>query len=81
MNSIFEKLNERKNEKIPMFTYFQFIEEEIDMSTQFLQIQKNAFFLPPYECFFSKLRDHNPFEQDFTEFTKLFNSRLPNRRL
>ena len=42
VNSIFEKLNERKNESTPMFE-FQNIEEEekIDMSTQFLQIQKN----------------------------------------
>ena len=43
VSSIFEKLNERKNESIPMFE-FQNIEEEeeeIDMSTQFLQIQKN----------------------------------------
>ena len=45
VSSIFEKLNERKNdESTPMFE-FQNIEEEeeeeIDMSTQFLQIQKN----------------------------------------
>ena len=42
VNSIFEKLNERKNESTPMFE-FQNIEEEeeIDMSTQFLQVQKN----------------------------------------
>ena len=33
-------------------------------------------FLPPYECFFSKLRDHNPLEKEFTDFTKLLNSGL-----
>ena len=43
VNSNFEKLNERKNESTPIFE-FQNIEdeeEEIDMSSQFLQIQKN----------------------------------------
>ena len=41
VNSIFEKLNGRKDESTPMFE-FQYIEEqEIDMSTQFVQIQKN----------------------------------------
>ena len=183
VSSIFEKLNGRKDEKTPMFE-FQYIEgEEIDMSTQFLQIQKNQLlelqqhferyvsilpvfgfnsgkydlnliksyllpyliherdiqptvikkanhfvsfnfgdvqfldilnflggatsldsflkayktnetkgffayewfdspnkldvtFLPPYECFFSKLRDHNPLEKEFTDFTKLLNSGL-----
>ena len=42
VNSIFEKLNEKKKESSPMFE-FQNIEEEeeIDMSTQFLQILKN----------------------------------------
>ena len=41
VNSIFEKLNGRKDESTPMFE-FQYIEEEeeMDMSTQFLQIQK-----------------------------------------
>ena len=33
-------------------------------------------FLLPYECFFSKLRDHNPLEKEFTDFTKLLNSGL-----
>ena len=185
INSIFEKLIERKNESTPMFE-FQNIEEEeeeIDMLTQFLQIQKNqllklqqhferyvntlpvfgfnsgkydlnliksyllpyliherdiqptvikkashfgsfkfgdvqfldilnflggatsldsflkayktnetkgffpyewfdspnkldATFLPPYECFFSNLRDHNPLEKEFSDFTKLLNSGL-----
>ena len=43
VNSIFEKLNERKNEISPLFE-FQYIEkEENDMSTQFLPIQKNQF--------------------------------------
>ena len=44
VNSIFEKLNEKKNESTPVFE-FQNIEEEeeIDMSTQFLQIPKNHF--------------------------------------
>ena len=36
----------------------------------------DATFLPPYECFFSKLRDHNPLEKEFTDFTKLLNSGL-----
>ena len=31
-------------------------------------------FPSPYECFFSKLRDHNPLEKEFTDFTKLLNS-------
>ena len=183
VSSIFEKLNGRKDESTPMFE-FQYIEkEEIDMSTQFLQIQKNQLleqqqhferyvsilpvfgfnsgkydlniiksyllpyliherdiqptvikkanhfvsfnfgdvqfldilnflggatsldsflkayktnetkgffpyewfdspnkldvtFLPPYECFFSKLRDHNPLEKELTDFTKLLNSGL-----
>ena len=40
VNSIFEKLNGRKDESTPKFE-FQNIEKEIDMLTQFLQIQKN----------------------------------------
>ena len=182
-SSIFEKLNGRKDESTPMFEFQYIEEEEIDMSTQFLQIQKNQLlelqqhferyvsilpvfgfnsgkydlnliksyllpyliherdiqptvikkanhfvsfkfgdvqfldilnflggatsldsflkayktnetkgffpyewfdspnkldvtFLPPYECFFSKLRDHNPLEKEFTDFTKLLNSGL-----
>ena len=183
VSSIFEKLNGRKDENTPMFEFQYIEEEEIDMSTQFLQIQKNQLlelqqhfgryvsilpvfgfnsgkydlnliksyllpyliherdiqptvikkanhfvsfkfgdvqfldilnflggatsldsflkayktnetkgffpyewfdspnkldvtFLPPYECFFSKLRDHNPLEKEFTDFTKLLNSGL-----
>ena len=29
--------------------------------------------LPPYNCFFCKLKNHNPLEKEFTDFTKLFN--------
>ena len=183
VSSIFEKLNGSKDESTPMFEFQYIKEEEIDMSTQFLQIQKNQLlelqqhferyvsiltvfgfnsgkydlnliksyllpyliherdiqptvikkanhfvsfkvgdvqfldilnflggatsldsflkayktnetkgffpyewfdspkkldvtFLPPYECFFSKLRDHNPLEKEFTDFTKLLNSGL-----
>ena len=36
----------------------------------------DATFLPPYECFFIKLKDHNPLEKEFTDFTKLLNSGL-----
>ena len=36
----------------------------------------DATFLPPYECFFRKLRDHNPLKKEFTDFTKLLNSGL-----
>ena len=36
----------------------------------------DATFLPPYECFFSKLKDHNPLEKEFIDFTKLLNSGL-----
>ena len=36
----------------------------------------DAPFLPPYECFFSKLKDHNPLEKEFTDFNKLQNSGL-----
>ena len=36
----------------------------------------DVIFLPPYECFFSKFRDHNPLEKEFTNFTKLLNSGL-----
>ena len=36
----------------------------------------DAPFLPPYECFFSKLKNHNPLEKEFTDFTKLLNSGL-----
>ena len=44
VSSIFEKLNGRKDESTPLFE-FQYIEaEEIDMSTQFLQIQKKINF-------------------------------------
>ena len=32
-----------------------------------------ATFLPPYDCFFSKLRNYNPLEKEFTDFTKLLN--------
>ena len=41
VSSIFEKLNGRKDESTPMFEFQYIEEEEIDMSTQFLQIQKN----------------------------------------
>ena len=34
----------------------------------------DATFLSPFECFFSKLRAHNPLEKEFTDFTKLLNS-------
>ena len=40
-NSIFEKLEELKNQSTPLFEFQYIEEEEIDMSTQFLQIQKN----------------------------------------
>ena len=183
VSSILEKLNGRKDESTPMFEFQYIEEEEIDISTQFLQIQKNQLleiqqhferyvntlpvfgfnsgkydlnliksylllyliherdlqptvikkanhfvsfkfgdvqfldilnflggatsldsflkayktnetngffpyewfdspnkldvtFLPPYECFFSKLRDHNPLEKEFTDFTKLLNSEI-----
>ena len=36
----------------------------------------DATFLPPYECLFSKLKDHNHLEKEFTDFTKLLNSGL-----
>ena len=43
VNSIFEKPNEMKNESTPIFEFpkIEEEEEEIDMSTQILQIQKN----------------------------------------
>ena len=41
VSSIFEKLNGRKDESTPMFEFQYIEEEEIDMLTQFLQIQKN----------------------------------------
>ena len=34
----------------------------------------DATFLPPYNCFFSKLRNYNPLEKEYTDFTKLLNS-------
>ena len=34
----------------------------------------DATFLPPYACFFSKLRDHNPLEKEFTDFKKMLKS-------
>ena len=34
----------------------------------------DATFLPPYDCFFSKLRNYNPLEKEFTDFTELLNS-------
>ena len=34
----------------------------------------DATFLPPNECFFSKLKDHNPLGKEFTNFTRLMNS-------
>ena len=34
----------------------------------------NATFLPPYDCFFSKLGNYNPLEEEFTDFTKLLHS-------
>ena len=36
----------------------------------------DATFLPPYKCLFSKLRDHNPLEKEFIDFTTLLNSGL-----
>ncbi|XP_075263345.1 uncharacterized protein LOC142354893, partial [Convolutriloba macropyga] len=33
-------------------------------------------FLAPYECFFSKLKNHNPLEKEFTDYTKLLISGL-----
>ena len=41
VGSISEKLNGRKDESTPMFEFQYIEEEEIDMSTQLLQIQKN----------------------------------------
>ena len=41
VNSIFEKLTGRRDESTPMFEFQYIEEEEINMSTQFLQIQKN----------------------------------------
>ena len=41
VNSIFEKPNGGKDESTPLFEFEYIEEEEIDMSTQFLQIQKN----------------------------------------
>ena len=34
----------------------------------------DATFLRPYDCFFSKLRNSNPLEKEFTDFIKLLNS-------
>ena len=34
----------------------------------------DATFLPPYNCFFSKLRNYNPLEKEFTDFIKLLNN-------
>ena len=34
----------------------------------------DAIFHPPYDCFFGKLRNHNPLEKEFTDYTKLLNS-------
>ena len=42
--SFFEKLNGRKNESTPMFEFQNIEEEKINMSTLFLQIQKNKLF-------------------------------------
>ena len=44
VSSIFEKLHGRKGESTPMFEFHYIEEEEIDMSNQFLQIQKNQLF-------------------------------------
>ena len=41
VNSIFEKLKERKTESTPTFEFEYIEEEETDISTKFLQIQKN----------------------------------------
>ena len=41
VSSIFEKLNGRKDDSTPMFEFQYFKQEEIDMLTQFLQLQKN----------------------------------------
>ena len=37
--------------------------------------------LPPYEGFLSKLRDRNPLEKEFTDFTKLLNSGLSQQEV
>ena len=34
----------------------------------------DATFLPPYDCFFSKLRNYNPLEKEINDFTNLLNS-------
>ena len=44
VTSIFEKLNGRKNESTPMFEFQNIGEEKTNMSTLFLQIQKNQLF-------------------------------------
>ena len=41
VNSIFEELNKMKSESTPQFEFQYIKDEETDMSTQFLQIQKN----------------------------------------
>ena len=45
------------------------------MNSSILQIKLTQL-LFPYECFFSKLKDHNPLEKEFIGFTKLLNSGL-----
>ena len=36
--------------------------------------------LPPYEAFFSKLRNHNPFEKDFNDYQKVITGRHDQER-
>ena len=36
--------------------------------------------LPPYEAFFSKLRNHNYLEKDFNDYQKLVDGRLDQQR-
>ena len=49
------------------------------MNGSIRQKKLDAPFLPPYECFFFKLKDHNPLEKEFIDFTKLLNSGLSHK--
>ena len=57
VSSNFEKLNGGKDESTPMFEFQYIEEEEIDMSTQFLQIQKNQLLelQQLFECYVNTL--------------------------
>ena len=60
----------------PLLKAYKTSETKTFFSCEWIDSPKklDATFLPPYDCFFSKLRNYNPLEKEISNFTKLLNS-------